>query len=68
MIGAVVITVTDPDVTAAFNFFSAARAAFEAAWRSIATAYGALFSGSLGSPRDHAGSGFFSSTGDDAAP
>ncbi len=50
IIGAIVIIVTDPVVVAAFGkFFQAPGAAFAAAWKSIATAYGALFRGSFGS-------------------
>lgn len=53
IIGAIVIIITDPKVTAAFgNFFEAPGAAFAAAWRSIAVAYGALFTGSFGSPAE----------------
>lgn len=51
IIGALVIVVTDPLVTAAFGVFTQAPgAAFAAAWKSIASAYGALFHGSFGSP------------------
>lgn len=50
IIGAIVIIITDPAVVAAFGkFFQAPGAAFAAAWKSIATAYGALFRGSFGS-------------------
>lgn len=50
IIGAIVIIVTDPAVVAAFGkFFQAPGAAFAAAWKSISTAYGALFRGSFGS-------------------
>lgn len=50
IIGAIVIIVTDPAVVAAFGkFFKAPGAAFAAAWKSISTAYGALFHGSFGS-------------------
>ncbi len=50
IIGAIVIIITDPAVVAAFSkFFQAPGAAFAAAWKSIATAYGALFRGSFGS-------------------
>jgi len=51
VIGAITIVITDAVVMAAFrNFFSAPGAALSATWRSIATAYGALFHGSIGSP------------------
>ncbi len=50
IIGAIVIIITDPAVVAAFGaFFQAPGAAFAAAWKSISTAYGALFHGSFGS-------------------
>jgi ABC-type uncharacterized transport system permease subunit len=53
VIGAIVIAVTDPLVVAAWgNFFGAPGAAFSAAWQAIATAYGALFAGSIGSPQE----------------
>jgi ABC-type uncharacterized transport system permease subunit len=53
VIGAIVIAVTDAAVIAAYrNFLRAPAAALSATWRSVATAYGALFSGSLGSPRE----------------
>jgi len=51
VIGAIVIAVTDTTVVAAYrNILRAPRAALSATWRAVATAYGALFSGSLGSP------------------
>jgi len=51
IIGALVIIITDPAVVSAFsNFFQAPGAAFAAAWKSIARAYGALLYGSIGSP------------------
>ncbi len=50
IIGAIVIIITDPKVVAAFGtFLQAPGAAFAAAWKSISTAYGALFYGSFGS-------------------
>ncbi len=49
--GAIVIAVTDASVVAKYrDFFRAPREALAATWRAVATAYGALFSGSLGSP------------------
>ncbi len=52
LIGALVIIVTDAATVVAFkNFFQAPGAAFKAAWTAIATAYGALFAGSIGNPR-----------------
>lgn len=69
VIGAIVIAGTDATVIAAWkNFFQAPGAAFAATWTSIATAYGALFGGSLGNPRDIvAGFQTYFSTGDNAA-
>ncbi len=69
VIGAIVIAATDPTVIAAWqNFFQAPGAAFAATWTSIATAYGALFGGSLGSPAEiFAGIQTYFNTGDSAA-
>ncbi len=51
IVGSLVIVLTDLDVLAALrNFFGAPGAAFSAIWKAIATAYGSLFEGSLGSP------------------
>ena len=53
VIGAIAIVITDATVMGAFrNFLSAPGAAFSAAWQSIATAYGALLHGSIGSPKE----------------
>jgi ABC-type uncharacterized transport system permease subunit len=53
IIGAVVIVITDATVIAAYrNFFHAPLEALLATGQAIITAYGALFSGSLGSPVD----------------
>jgi len=53
VIGAIVIIISDATVVAAYrNFFRAPGQALVATWRSIATAYGALFQGSFGSPKD----------------
>jgi simple sugar transport system permease protein len=50
IIGAIVIAVSNDAVIAAFkDFFHAPGAALAATWKSIATAYGALFYGSFGS-------------------
>ena len=69
VIGGIVIAVTDSDVAAAFKNFSAdPGSAFKSIWTAVATAYGALFYGSLGSPREiFAGFRVYLSTGDDAA-
>lgn len=53
VIGAVVVAITDATVVAAYrNFLSAPGAALSATWKSISTAYGALFQGSIGSPSE----------------
>jgi len=53
VIGAIVIAITDATVVAAYrNFLSAPGAALSATWHSIATAYGALFQGSIGTPSE----------------
>jgi simple sugar transport system permease protein len=50
IIGAIVIALSNDAVIAAFrNFFHAPGAALVATWEAIATAYGALFYGSIGS-------------------
>jgi general nucleoside transport system permease protein len=50
IIGAIVIALSNDAVIAAYrNFFHAPGAALVATWNAIATAYGALFSGSIGS-------------------
>lgn len=69
VIGGIVIAVTDTHVAAAFKNFSAnPGGAFKAIWTAIATAYGALFYGSLGSPREIIeGIRVYQSTGDNAA-
>lgn len=69
VIGGIVIAITDAKVVAAFgNFFQAPGAAFAAAWQAVATAYGALFSGALGNPREMIEAfRIYQSTGDSAA-
>lgn len=53
VIGGIVIAVTDKGVAAAFGNFSAdPGGVFKAAWNAVSIAYGALFYGSLGSPRE----------------
>lgn len=53
VIGAIVIAITDATVVSAYrNFLSAPGAALSATWHSIATAYGSLFQGSIGSPSE----------------
>ena len=69
MIGGIVIAVTDTGVAEAFKNFSAdPGGAFKATWTAVATAYGALFYGSLGSPREiMEGFRIYQSSGDNAA-
>ena len=69
VIGGIVIAATDKGVAEAFKNFSAdPGAAFKSIWTAIATAYGALFYGSLGSPREIIeGIRISQSTGDNAA-
>jgi general nucleoside transport system permease protein len=51
-IGAIIIVVASPDAVAAWGRFGhAPGAAFAQSWHVIATAYSALFIGSIGSPR-----------------
>ncbi|HEY6074087.1 MAG TPA: hypothetical protein VIV15_12040, partial [Anaerolineales bacterium] len=51
VIGGIVIAVSDIKVIEAWrNFFGAPGAALAATWNAVSKAYGALFSGSLGSP------------------
>jgi simple sugar transport system permease protein len=53
IIGAIVIALSNDAVIAAYrNFFHAPGAALVATWKAIATAYGALFNGSIGSFAD----------------
>jgi ABC-type uncharacterized transport system permease subunit len=68
VIGGIVIAVTDAGVAEAFkNFSTDPGGAFKAAWAAVATAYGALFYGSLGSPREIIeGLRIYQSTGDNA--
>jgi ABC-type uncharacterized transport system permease subunit len=69
IIGAIVIVVTNLNVINAWgNFFNNPLGAFAASWNAIATAYGSLFGGALGSPAAIA-SGFsqWVSTGDSTA-
>jgi len=50
IIGAIMIALSNDTVIAAYqNFFHAPGAAVAATWKAIATAYGALFYGSIGS-------------------
>jgi general nucleoside transport system permease protein len=68
VIGGIVIAITDKGVAAALgNFSSDPVGLLKAIWSSVATAYGALFYGSLGSPREvFEGIRVYQSTGDNA--
>jgi len=51
LVGAVIVAVANAEAIAAWgNFFRAPLEAFRATWVAVATAYGALFRGALGSP------------------
>jgi len=53
VIGAVVIAITDAAVVAAYrHFFAAPGKALAVTWQAVSTAYGALFQGSIGNPKD----------------
>lgn len=53
VIGAVVIVISDANAIAAYrDFFHAPLTAVRATWQAVATAYGALFYGSIGSPKE----------------
>lgn len=53
IIGAIVILVTDAEAAAAYrNFFVDPLEALKATWTAIAAAYGALFTGSFGNPKE----------------
>jgi simple sugar transport system permease protein len=68
IVGAIVILVTDAEVAAAYrNFFGDPLRALKATWAAVASAYGALFAGSFGSPKEIV-EGFrtYFSTGDNA--
>ena len=69
IIGAIVIALSNKGTIAAFqNFFHAPGAAVAATWNAIATAYGALFYGSLGSlPEIIRGFQAYFATGDSKA-
>lgn len=66
IIGAIVIALSNDAVIAAYqNFFHAPVAALVATWKAIATAYGALFYGSIGSFTEiYKGIQSYSATGD----
>lgn len=53
VVGAIIIALSnDATITAWRNFFHAPGAAFKATWDAVSIAYGALFKGALGSPKD----------------
>jgi ABC-type uncharacterized transport system permease subunit len=68
VIGAIVIAITDATVIAAYrSFFRSPGKALAATWHSVATAYGALFSGSVGNPREFVEAvRIYTATGDQA--
>jgi simple sugar transport system permease protein len=69
VIGAIVIAITDAAVVGAFrDFFRAPGTALLATWQAVATAYGALFHGSIGSPAEiYQAVQVYLATGDTAA-
>ncbi|MGA2489630.1 MAG: ABC transporter permease [Anaerolineales bacterium] len=69
IIGAIVIALSNNAVIAAYqNFFHAPGTAVAATWKAIATAYGALFKGSIGSfPDIFKGIQSYNATGDSKA-
>jgi ABC-type uncharacterized transport system permease subunit len=69
IIGAIVIALSNDSVVAAYrNFFHDPIAALFATWKAISVAYGALFSGSLGSvPEIFSGMQIYFATGDSKA-
>ena len=53
LVGGIIIALSnDASVAAWGNFFHAPGAAFKATWDAVSIAYGALFNGALGSPKD----------------
>lgn len=53
IIGALFILISEPEVISAYsNLFQDPGGALEATWKSVSTAYGALFRGSIGNPSD----------------
>ena len=69
VVGGIIIAISnEAAVTAWRHFFQAPGAAFKATWDAVSIAYGALFKGALGSPKDvFAAFGSYVATGD-AAP
>jgi simple sugar transport system permease protein len=68
LVGAVIVAVSNSAAIAAWgNFFQAPGGALEATWEAVRIAYGSLFKGALGSPRDMlAAVQTFQATGDTA--
>src|SRR5579859_6456026 len=53
IIGAIFILVTDPKILSAWaNFFHNTGNALSLSWRTVSTAYSALFAGAIGNPAD----------------
>jgi general nucleoside transport system permease protein len=68
VVGGVIIAVSnDASLAAWSNFFHSPGAAFKATWDAVSIAYGALFKGALGSPKDLLSAfALYRSTGDTA--
>jgi ABC-type uncharacterized transport system permease subunit len=65
--GIIIIISNDASITAWRNFFQSPGRAFGASWDAISVAYGALFKGALGSPKDLLDAfAAYRSTGDNA--
>jgi hypothetical protein len=53
VVGGIIIAISnDASITAWSNFFQSPGAALKATWDAISIAYGALFKGALGNPKD----------------
>jgi simple sugar transport system permease protein len=65
--GLIIIISNDASIAAWGNFFHAPGAAFKATWDAVSVAYGALFNGALGNPKDLADAiASYRATGDSA--
>ena len=65
--GVIIIISNDASITAWRNFFQSPGTALKASWNAISIAYGALFNGALGSPKDLLDAfAAYRSTGDNA--
>jgi simple sugar transport system permease protein len=53
VVGGIIIAISnDASITAWSNFFHSPGAAFKSTWDAVSVAYGALFNGALGNPKD----------------